>query len=100
MGHVDVIRLGIVGAVLMAGWHGLWALVMATGWGPQVADFVMRMHGLQSEVGIAAFDPLMAAASLLASAVVGYAGGALAGAIWNCLDAVCVRGKAGAAARV
>lgn len=100
MGHVDVNRLGIVGAVLMAGWHGLWALLVATGWGQQVADFVLRMHGMQSEVRIAGFDPLMAAASLLASAVVGYAGGAVAGAVWNCLGAVCERGKTGVAARV
>ena len=100
MGHVDVNRLGMVGAVVMAGWHGLWALVVASGWGQQVADFVVRIHGMKSEVTVAAFDPLAAATSIVASAVVGYAGGAVAGAVWNGLGAVCVRGKSGAAAGV
>jgi len=40
---------------------------------------------------VAAFDPMMAALLLLATAILGYVGGVAAAALWNCLGFVCER---------
>lgn len=97
--HVDANRLGIVGAVMLAGWHAVWVVLHATGQGQRVMDFVFRVHGLKSDVVLEPFDAGMAALLLLTAAVTGYVIMAAGGLLWNCLGAVCARGGAGVASR-
>jgi multisubunit Na+/H+ antiporter MnhC subunit len=91
MTHIDPNRLGVVAAVMLTAWHGVWLVLVATGQAQRVADFVLRMHQMKSEVVVEAFDPLMAALLLVATAILGYVGGAAAAALWNCLGSVCER---------
>jgi multisubunit Na+/H+ antiporter MnhC subunit len=91
MTHIDPNRLGVVAAVMLTAWHGVWLVLVATGQAQRVADFVLRMHQMKSEVVVEAFDPLMAALLLVATAILGYVGGAAAAALWNCLGFVCER---------
>ncbi|MGI9177191.1 MAG: hypothetical protein ACR2IT_04975 [Pirellulales bacterium] len=100
MGRVDPNRLGIVAAVLLTAWHGVWMTLVAAGVAQPVADFVLRMHAMKSEVVVEPFDAGMAGLLLVATAALGYIGGVIAAALWNCLGAVCLRGKPGASARV
>jgi uncharacterized membrane protein YjjP (DUF1212 family) len=100
MGYVDPNRLGIVAAVLLTLWHGVWMTLVAAGVAQPVADFVLRMHSMKSEVVVEPFDAGMAGLLLVATAALGYVGGVTAAAIWNCLGAVCMREKAGTSARV
>lgn len=97
--HVDSNRLGIVGAVMMAGWHAVWIVLQATGQGQRVMDFVLRLHGLESDAVVAPFDAGMAALLLLTTAMTGYVLMAAGGLLWNCLGAVCARGGSGVASR-
>ena len=99
-GHVDANRLGIVGAVLLTAWHGVWVTLSATGAAQRVADFVLRMHGMKSEVAMGPFEPGMAVLLLMSTAALGYIVGAAGAGLWNCLGAVRLRGKAGVSARV
>lgn len=85
--HVDANRLGIVGAVLMAAWHGIWILLQATGQGQRVMDFVFRMHGLKSDAAVQPFDAGMAALLVVAAAVAGYVFLSAGGLVWNALAA-------------
>jgi multisubunit Na+/H+ antiporter MnhC subunit len=91
MTHIDPNRLGVVAAVMLTAWHGVWLVLVATGQAQRVADFVLRMDQMKSEVVVEAFDPLMAALLLVATAILGYVGGAAAAALWNCLGFVCER---------
>ncbi|MGB8853920.1 MAG: hypothetical protein WCC69_10185 [Pirellulales bacterium] len=104
LGHVDPNRLGVVAAVMLTGWHAIWLALVASGQAQRVADFVLRMHAMKSEVVVEPFDPGLAALLLAATAVLGYTGGAAAAALWNWLGAVApagrAAGKAGASARV
>lgn len=95
MGHVDPNRLGIVAAVMLTAWHGIWLTLVATGQAQKVADFVLRMHAMKSEVVVEPFNLPMAGLLLASTAVLGYLGGLAAGALWNCLGAVCTREKVG-----
>ena len=95
MAHIDPNRLGIVAALMLTAWHGLWLVLVASGQAQKVADFVLRMHQMKSEMVVEAFDPVMAAVLLTATAILGYVGGAAAAALWNCLGFVCERHPAG-----
>jgi hypothetical protein len=93
MGHIDPNRLGIVSAVMLTAWHGVWMVLVAAGAAQRVADFVLRMHAMKSEVVVEPFDAGMATLLLVGTALVGYVGGASSAALWNCLGAVCHREK-------
>ena len=97
--HVDANRLGIVGAVLMAAWHGIWVVLQATGQGQRVMDFVFRMHGLKSDAAVQPFDAGMAALLLVVAAVAGYVFLAAAGLVWNAIAAWGERTRTGVATR-
>lgn len=99
-GNVDANRLGIVGAIMLTVWHGVWLTLVATGSAQRVADFVLRLHAMKSDVVVEPFQAGPAALLLLTTAVLGYVGGAAAALLWNGLGAVCVRSKAGAASRM
>lgn len=99
-GNVDANRLGIVGAIMLTVWHGVWLTLVATGSAQRVADFVLRMHGMKSEVVMGPFEPVMAILLLASTAALGYIVGAAGAGLWNCLGAVRLRGKAGVSARV
>ena len=98
-GHVDLNRLGITGAAVMAAWHAVWIVLHATGLGERVMGFVFRIHGLESDVAVAPFDAGLAALLLVVTAVTGYVVAAVAGLIWNCLGAVCATGRSAARSR-
>jgi hypothetical protein len=100
LGHVNPNRLGIVAAVMLTGWHGIWLALVATGQAQRVADFVLRMHSMKSEVVVEPFDPALAALLLVATAVLGYAGGAAAAGLWNWLGTAAAVGRAGGKAGI
>ena len=99
MNTVDANRLGVVGAVVMAAWHGIWVMLHATGQGQRVMDFVFRMHGLKSDAAVQPFDTGMAALLIVAAAVTGYVFLAAAGLVWNAMAAWCERSRTGVATR-
>lgn len=99
MGLIDANRLGMVLAVMMAGWHAIWATVHAAGHGQALMDFVFRIHGLKSDVVVEPFNAGQAALLVVSTAITGYVTGALAGLIWNGLASWGFRGKAGVAHR-
>ncbi len=100
MGHVDPNRLGIVLAVVLSGWHAVWEGLVAAGVAQRVVDFVYRLHSVKSEMVVEPFDIGRAALLLLLTAALGYAAGAAAAVLWNCLGMVCIRGKHTTAARL
>ncbi len=93
MGRIDANRLGIVAGVMLVAWHGMWMALVAAGVAQPVADFVLRMHSMKSDVVVGAFDPGTAALLLSAAALLGYIGGFAAASLWNCLGTVCMREK-------
>lgn len=100
MGHVDPNRLGIVLAVVLSGWHAVWEGLVAAGVAQRVVDFVYRLHSVKSEMVVEPFDASRAGTLLLLTAGLGYAAGAAAALLWNCLGAVCERGKPTSAVRL
>jgi hypothetical protein len=94
MARVNPNRLGMVLAVMMAAWHGLWLVLVASGVGQTVADFVLRLHFMEPDVTVQPFTIGGAAALLAVAAAGGYVAGVVGASLWNCLSAWCVHESA------
>ena len=98
MGRIDPNRLGIVIAVVLAGWHAVWEAFVALGVAQPVMDFIYRLHSVRSEMVVEPFNVGRAGLLLLAATGLGYVAGVVAALLWNCLGAVCSGGGESTAA--
>jgi hypothetical protein len=84
MSHINANRLGIVFAVMMVALHAMWLAVVAAGAGQPLADFVMRIHLVDtSSAVVTPFSAANAALLLIVAGVAGYAVGSVSGMVWN-----------------
>ena len=76
-------KLGLVFAILIGGWHLVWSILVATGLGQLLYDFILWAHMIHLAVTIGPFD-LTASITLIAvTAILGYVIGYLAALVWN-----------------
>lgn len=73
-----------VGAFL-AGWHLIWSILVALGWGQPIIDFVLWAHMIHMTYIVGPFDALAAGTLIVLTAAVGYAFGYAFALIWNAL---------------
>ena len=84
MSHMNANRLGIVFAVMMVALHAMWLAVVAAGAGQPLADFVMRIHLVDtSSAVVTPFSAANAGLLLIVAGVAGYAVGSVSGMVWN-----------------
>jgi hypothetical protein len=76
-------RAGLTLAAVLGGWHLGWALLVALGWAQPVIDFILRLHFIQPVYVVGEFSAAIAAALVAVTALIGYAGGFTAAALWN-----------------
>jgi hypothetical protein len=69
--------------ILIGSWHALWAGLVWAGAAQPVIDFIFRLHMITPPYRIAAFDPGLAVALVLVTAIIGYVLGWVAAVIWN-----------------
>jgi len=84
-------RVGIALGVVLGGCHLLRALLVAAGVAQPVLDFLFWIHFIKPVYVVAPFDPAIAALLVAATALVGYAAGAVFGFVWNRLAGVTSR---------
>jgi hypothetical protein len=80
---IRVNKAGWASAVLLGGFHLMWAMVVASGFGQPLIDFIFWLHFIRPVYVIEAFDPLRAAGLVLLTAIVGYAIGSAFALLWN-----------------
>jgi len=68
---------------LIGSWHALWAGLVFAGAAQPVIDFIFRLHMITPPYKIAPFDPGLALAIVLVTAIVGYVFGWMGAIIWN-----------------
>lgn len=85
MHKLNVNRTGLAVASFLAGFHFLWALLVASGWAQSVMDFIMRLHMIKPFYVIAPFDIALAGSLVAFTAISGYAIGIFYAWIWNWL---------------
>lgn len=83
--QINSIKLGLIGAVLLGAWHIVWAVLVATGLGQIVIDFVLWMHMVHVPYVVGPFEPKAAAVLILVSGAMGFVIGWFIACTWNAI---------------
>lgn len=94
MGIVNANRTGFVFAVLLGGWHLLWALFVAVGWAQAVINFVFWMHFINPVYVIQPFSFGIALTLIAVTSGLGYVIGYSLSYLWNWIHKGASRGEA------
>ena len=76
-------KVGLVGAVLLGGWHVVWSVLVATGVGQMMYDFILWAHMIHIAVVIGPFDLGASATLVVVTAIFCYVVGYIAAVVWN-----------------
>lgn len=83
--NISPLRTGVaLGAVLGVA-HLLWSVAVAFGVAQAIVDFIFWMHFIQLQIGIAAFNPGVAAVLVLVTGLTGFGAGYSFAVIWKWL---------------
>ena len=85
MNTVNVNKAGLVVAVLMGSWHGIWALLVFAGQAQAVLDFIFQLHFIQPAYVVQSFVATSALMLVALTSALGYVAGAVLAWLWNCL---------------
>lgn len=83
IGDLNPHKTGMALGALIGGWHLLWAIIVAAGWGQPLLDFVFWMHFMKPVFVIDSFSLIRAAVLIAVTAAGGYGFGYVGAAIWN-----------------
>ncbi|HZS84060.1 MAG TPA: hypothetical protein VFA50_14395 [Stellaceae bacterium] len=81
--HLSPHNTGVALGAVIGGWHLLWAIVAAAGWGQPLLDFVFWMHFMKPGFVIDSFSLVRAVVLIAVTAAGGYGFGYMGTAIWN-----------------
>jgi hypothetical protein len=87
MSRLDRNKTGLAVGVLLGGWHLLWSILVALGWGQPLIDFVLWMHMVHLQYIVGPFQIQAAAVLVSLTALLGYLTGWIFAAVWNILHA-------------
>jgi hypothetical protein len=76
-------KSGLVLGALIGGWHLLWAIIVAAGWGQSLIDFIFWMHFLNPAFVVEPFSIGRAIVLVLVTAAIGYFIGLAGAVLWN-----------------
>ena len=63
MAHIHPNRAGLAFAAVLAGWHAVWALLVAFGGAQKVLDFAYKLHFMESDAVVGPFAPAIVTTS-------------------------------------
>jgi hypothetical protein len=76
-------KVGLVFAFLLGSLHLVWSLLVATGLGQVLYDFILWAHMIHLAVKIGPFDLTASTTLVIVTAIFGYAVGYIASSVWN-----------------
>jgi hypothetical protein len=76
-------KAGLVLGALAGAWHLSWSALVLLGWAQPFIDFIFWIHFIKPVYVIEPFNVGIALVLVVATAVIGYGIGYLAGMLWN-----------------
>ncbi len=83
MTHLGPQKSGLVLGSLVGGWHLLWAIIVAIGWGQPLIDFIFWMHFLKPVFVVEPFAGGRAVVLIAVTSAIGYFLGVIGAVLWN-----------------
>jgi hypothetical protein len=79
----DKHKVGFVAGAILGGWHLVWSILVATGLGQRLYDFILWARTIHLNIVIGPFKPVAAATLVTVTAAFGYASGYAGAWVWN-----------------
>jgi hypothetical protein len=76
-------KVGVVFAAVLGGWHLVWSILVATGLGQSLYDFILWAHMIHMVVTIGPFEPAASITLVIVTAIFGYIIGYIGSSVWN-----------------
>lgn len=76
-------KTGLVVGTVLGGWHLLWSILVALGWGQPLINFVLWAHMIHMQYNVGPFNVTAALTLVVLTAIVGYVIGYILAIIWN-----------------
>ena len=74
---------GLVGAIMLGGFHILWSVLILLGWAQPLVNFSMWAHMVKSGPVFGPFDAVAALTVIVIASCIGYAVGFIISTVWN-----------------
>ncbi len=85
MTEVDCNKAGLALGLFLGGWHLIWSILVAVGWGQPLIDFVLWMHMVHLPYIVGPFELGAAVVLVLLTTLAGFAIGWFLAFVWNAL---------------
>jgi hypothetical protein len=79
-------KSGLVLGSLVAGWHLVWAVIVAAGWSQPLIDFILWVHFLKPVFVVEPFTVSRSIVLVLVTGAIGYSIGFVGAVLWNRLQ--------------
>lgn len=76
-------KVGLVFAIILGGWHLVWSVLVVTGLGQAIYDFILWAHMLHVAIKVGPFDLVASLTLIVVTAIFGYIIGYMASLVWN-----------------
>jgi hypothetical protein len=76
-------KVGLVFAILLGGWHVVWSILVATGLGQILYDFILWAHMIHLAVTIGPFNLAASITLIIVTAIFAYLIGYIGSLVWN-----------------
>ncbi len=76
-------KVGLVFAIVIGGWHFVWSILVATGLGQLLYDFILWAHMIHLAVTIGPFNLVASITLIVVTTIFGYLIGYVASLVWN-----------------
>jgi len=76
-------KVGLVFAILLGGWHVAWSILVATGLGQTLYNFILWAHMIHLSITIGPFDLTASITLIVVTAIFGYVVGYIGSLVWN-----------------
>lgn len=89
MDRINPRRAGFIGAILLCGWHAFWSVLVASGVGQQLLDFLFSIQFMRPAFVLESFSWARATSLLLVTTTIGYFVGWTFAIVWNAAHPTC-----------
>jgi hypothetical protein len=74
---------GLVMALMLGGFHLMWAIIVASGSAQPLMDFIFWLHFIRPVYVVETFEPVRALGLVLLTSIIGYVIGGIFAVLWN-----------------